>query len=109
MKIGPHTGMSLLPWAGVMASPWITAATCAAGNVPPFFTESEVRLVVGIFSAEAAVRARVGDLVTVNASRELPISAAVRFGLGRSTSPNSMDSKQGANIAPSFTTLVSEL
>jgi hypothetical protein len=50
-----------------------------------------------------------GDLVTVNASRELPISAAVRFGLGRSTSPNSMDSKQGANIAPSFTTLVSEL
>ena len=54
-KIGPHTGMSLAPWAvgGRRSSPLMSASTLAAGNVPWFRWASVVRSGGGTLRADA--------------------------------------------------------
>src|ERR1035438_2325501 len=51
---GPHTGISLDPWAGRSDVPRRMDVTFRAGNSPPLFLLNMVRSAGGIFSALAA-------------------------------------------------------
>ena len=51
---GPQTGMSLLPCAGVSASPRSTLETCIEGNSPLLLAANLVRSDGGTFNADAA-------------------------------------------------------
>jgi hypothetical protein len=53
MKIGPHTGISLEPCAGVPAGLVIVLTIWADGNLPLFLLERVVRSAGGIFNAPA--------------------------------------------------------
>src|SRR5579871_2362981 len=51
---GPQTGISWLPWDGVVACPRMMAATWAAGYFPPSFCARAVKSEGAVFIAEAA-------------------------------------------------------